>query len=185
MARMMRSHGLVRESKSDIFKKRYVEEYSDLNPEFIFAYAAHNMRPTEINGILGISQLKRLDKNISLRTENLNLFIKNLDSSKFITNYSIEGSSSYAFPIILREKNAHLRDKIETILRVKGIEFRRGLSGGGNQLRQPYLKEFVKGIRLRDYPNVEHIHFYSWYVGNYPSLEKEKIFELCKILNAA
>ena len=185
MARMMRSHGLVRESKSNLFKKKYVDEHSDLNPEFIFAYAAHNMRPTEINGILGINQLKRLDKNISLRTENFNLFVKNLDSSKYITNYNIEGSSSYAFPIILREKNENLRDKIETILREKGIEFRRGLSGGGNQLRQPYLKKFVKEIRLRDFPNVEHIHFYSWYVGNYPSLEKEKIFELCKILNAA
>ena len=33
------------------------------------------------------------------------------------------------------------------------------------------------------YPNVDHIHFYGFYIGNYPELDKEKIRELCSILN--
>ena len=29
----------------------------------------------------------------------------------------------------------------------KGIEFRRGNAGGGNQLRQPYLKPYIKDMK--------------------------------------
>ena len=39
------------------------------------------------------------------------------------------------------------------------IEFRRGNAGGGNQLRQPYIKEFVKKINFNEFKNVEHVHF--------------------------
>jgi CDP-6-deoxy-D-xylo-4-hexulose-3-dehydrase len=64
-----------------------------------------------------------------------------------------------------------------------GIEFRRGNAGGGNQLRQPYLKKFVKKINLKKFPQVDHIHFFGYYIGNYPSLKKEKILKICNILN--
>ena len=143
-ARMMRSHGLVRESNLNSIKDTYISQYPDLNPEFIFAFAAHNMRPTEINGILGSSQLKRLDSNIVSRTKNFLEYVDNISSEKFYNNFKTEGSSSYALPIIMREKDLQLRDRIELTLNKNGIEFRRGLSGGGNQLRQPYLKKIVK-----------------------------------------
>ena len=29
------------------------------------------------------------------------------------------------------------------------IEFRRGNAGGGNQIRQPYVKKFVKNLKLK------------------------------------
>ena len=83
----------------------------------------------------------------------------------------------------MREQNLKLRDEIELTLRKNGIEFRRGLSGGGNQLRQPYLKKLLKNIDLNMFPVIEHVHSYSWYVGNYPNLEVGRIFELCKLLN--
>ena len=52
------------------------------------------------------------------------------------------------------------------------IEFRRGNAGGGNQLRQPYLK-VQKKYNLKNFPNVEHVHFFGYYIGNFPSLKKE------------
>ena len=64
------------------------------------------------------------------------------------------------------------------------IEFRRGNAGGGNQLRQPYLKDYKKKINLRNFKNVEHVHNFGYYLGNYPDLKKEKIFQICKILNS-
>jgi CDP-4-dehydro-6-deoxyglucose reductase, E1 len=51
--------------------EKYKEDYPELNPEFIFAYPAYNMRNTEIGGILGQNQLKYLDRNVILRNENL------------------------------------------------------------------------------------------------------------------
>ena len=38
--RMLRSHGMVRESTSSDFKNQYHDLYPDLNPEFIFAFPA-------------------------------------------------------------------------------------------------------------------------------------------------
>jgi len=63
------------------------------------------------------------------------------------------------------------------------VEFRRGTSGGGNQLRQPYLKKIVGDKEFEKYPMVDHVHFYGFYIGNYPGLERDKILKLCSILN--
>jgi CDP-6-deoxy-D-xylo-4-hexulose-3-dehydrase len=68
-------------------------------------------------------------------------------------------------------------------LRESGVEFRRGLSGGGNQLRQPFLRDHVP-TRFHDrFPKVEHVHSYGFYIGNYPDLPQQKIVELCQLLN--
>jgi CDP-6-deoxy-D-xylo-4-hexulose-3-dehydrase len=66
---------------------------------------------------------------------------------------------------------------------LSGIEFRRGSAGGGNQLRQPYLKKFVKPNEWSNFPNTEHVHFFGFYLGNYPALNHNQILELCSIIN--
>lgn len=181
--RMLRSHGMVREAAFQETKIHYQSHFPDLNPDFIFAYPAHNMRPTEINGILGLSQLERLDFNIEQRTLNFKIFLENLDPEIYFTNFVFEGSSNYAFPIVLNKEFTHLNVSVENKLRENGIEFRRGLSGGGNQLRQPYLMSRNLGFDLSDFPVVDHVHFNAWYVGNYPGLSHSRIRELCEILN--
>ena len=140
MLRMFRSHGMVRESKDESLKARYQSEWPDLNPDFIFAFPAYNVRSTEINAVLGRAQLKRLDANNEKRTRNLNCFLDNLDPKKFFTDFAREGSCNYAFTLVLREPDQALWDRIEKTLRERKIEFRRGTSGGGNQLRQPFLR---------------------------------------------
>jgi len=180
--RMLRSHGMVREATSEEIRRSYVEKYPDLNPDFIFAFPAYNMRPTEIGAVIGRSQLKRLDENNKIRIKNLDLFLSNLDPTKYQTDFATEGSCNYAFTLVLKEPDTVLRDNVEQALRQHGVEFRRGTSGGGNQLRQPYLKKIV-GDEYRNYPVVDHVHFYGWYIGNYPGLEEEKILALCSLLN--
>ena len=61
--RMLRSHGMVRETTNTSTARGYQENYPDLNPQFIFAFAAYNMRNNEIGAILGRKQLERLDEN--------------------------------------------------------------------------------------------------------------------------
>jgi CDP-4-dehydro-6-deoxyglucose reductase, E1 len=180
--RMLRSHGMVREASSEGLRRIYREKHPDLNPDFIFALPGYNMRPTEIGAIIGRSQLKRLDENNRIRKRNLELFLSNLDPARYQTDFAAEGSCNYAFTLILQETDALLRDNVEHVLHQHGVEFRRGLSGGGNQLRQPYLRR-IMGEEYRRYPNVDHVHFYGWYIGNYPGLEEEKILKLCRILN--
>ena len=75
--RMLRSHGMVRELRSDEpASATTADDHPDLNPDFIFAFPAYNVRSTEINAVIGRSQLKRLDDNNRRRTENLQLFLR-------------------------------------------------------------------------------------------------------------
>ena len=182
--RMLRSHGMIRESVTDEIKREFVENHPDLSPDFIFAYPAYNVRNTEIGAVLGRSQLKRLDANNVKRNQNFKLFLENLDSTKYKTDFDLEGSSNYAFNLVLQNPDSELRDLVEKTMREAGVEFRRGSSGGGNQMRQPYLKGIVAEGDWEKFPEVEHIHFYGYYIGNYPDLEEKKILALCRLLNA-
>ncbi len=181
--RMLRSHGMVREANSAESKALYHKQFPDLNPDFIFAYPAYNMRSTEINAVIGRSQLKRLDQNNKIRKENLNLFLENLDLGKYQTDFETAGSCNYAFTLVLKHPNPVLYENVVSALRQHKVEFRRGTAGGGNQLRQPYLKRIFGTEEYKKYPCVEHVHFYGFYIGNYPELEREKIPALCSILN--
>ena len=181
--KILRSHGMVRESGNSYFEKKMTKKYPKLSPKFIFLYPSYNFRNNEVGAVIGLSQLKNLDKNNIKRKNNFKLFIKLLDKTKYRTNFILEGSCNYAFPIILEKKSFKSRDLFEKILLKNKIEFRRGNAGGGNQLRQPYLRKYVKNINLNNFKEVEHIHFFGYYIGNHPSMNKKKIYQICKILN--
>ena len=184
LALMLRSHGMSRESNNYSFEKRMIKKYSSLSPKFIFLYPAYNFRNNEIGAIIGLNQLKSLDKNNIKRKKNLSMFLSLLDKNKYRTNFNLKGSCNYAFPLILNKPDFKFRKILENILIRKGIEFRRGNAGGGNQLRQPYLKTYLKNINLKNFKEVDHIHFFGYYIGNYPSLTNNKIRKVCKILNS-
>ena len=152
-----------------------VKQHPDLNPDFIFAFPAYNVRSTEINAVLGRAQLKRLDQNNERRRANLRLFLDHLDPQKYRTDFEVEGSCNYAFTLILRAARPGLpRPNVEQRLREAKVEFRRGTSGGGNQLRQPYVRKLLGERDFERYPKVDHVHFYGYYIGNYPELEREQ-----------
>lgn len=182
--RMLRSHGMVRESTDLSLRETYQAENPDLNPDFIFAFPAYNTRNTEIGGIMGRTQLKRLDQGVARRTENLLRFLSKIDSQKYRTDFKLEGSSNYAFNLILNEPDDLLVERLMQKMRESGVEFRRGSAGGGNQIRQPYLKGIVPEGHHLDFPQTEHVHFYGFYIGNFPDLKAEEVDELCSILNA-
>ena len=183
MSRILRSHGMLRESGNKSYEKKVIKKNKTLSPQFTFLYPALNFRNTEIGAAIGLNQLKNLTKNNSNRSNNFKYFINLLDGNKYWKAFDLKGNSNYAFPIILKTKNISKRNLFERVLEKNGIEFRRGTAGGGNQLRQPYLKEFSKNINFKKFKNVDHIHFFGYYIGNYPTLKKSKIKEIAIILN--
>ena len=182
--KMLRSHGMLRESGNKQYEKKTVKENKDLSPKFIFLHPTLNFRNNEIGAVIGINQLKSLDKNNLQRTKNFKLFLELLDDKKYWKNFDLEGNSNYAFPILLQTKDLKLRDYFEKKLKIANIEFRRGNAGGGNQLRQPYIKNIVKNFKLKDFTNVDHVHFFGYYIGNYPSLKSQKIIKITNFLNS-
>ena len=181
--KMLRSHGMIRESGNKQYEKKTVKKNKDLSPKFIFLHPTLNFRNNEIGAVIGINQLKSLDKNNNQRAKNFKLFLDLLDGKKYFKSFNLEGNSNYAFPIILQTKDLKIRDYFEKKLKIANIEFRRGNAGGGNQLRQPYIKNIVKNVNLNNFKNVEHVHFFGYYIGNYPSLKSKKIIKITNFLN--
>ena len=154
---------------------------TQINPYYILLRPANNLITTEINAVIGLSKLPKLDSKNYERVDNFNYFMANLDKEKYHTEINIEGNCNYAFIVMLKEADFTKRNVLEQKLRDTGIEFRRGLSGGGNQMRQPFFKSVYTDFS--DFPVIEHIHNFSWYIGNYPGLEREKIDFLLNVLN--
>jgi CDP-6-deoxy-D-xylo-4-hexulose-3-dehydrase len=182
ICRALRSHGMTREMTDNDFKNKIIEDNPDLNKDFIFLRPSHNFRSTELNAVLGLSQLKKLDSNNTKRVNNFKYFIENLNKDKYVTDIEVDGQCNYAFIVILKDGTFEKRNIVEETLRRKGIEFRRGMSGGGNQLRQPYIKKHFN-IDYSKFKNVDYVHHFGWYIGNYPGLQREKIDTLLNILN--
>ena len=181
LAKLFRSHGMTREASSEV-QEYYRITNPDLNPLFTFAVAGFNMRSTELNAVLGIEQMKRLDYNIERRTENLHIWLDNLDSNLFIKSFNTQGSSNFALPLMMQNTT---RDKLKDVCKIleeEGVEYRLGTAGGGNQARQPYLRKFphkIVGILTHS----DYIHDNALYVGNHIELTKDQIINVCKKIN--
>jgi len=45
------------------------------------------------------------------------------------------------------------------------------------------LRKYLKIKSFKNFNNVEQVHNFGYYIGNYPSLKNAKIKKICKILN--
>jgi CDP-6-deoxy-D-xylo-4-hexulose-3-dehydrase len=140
------------------------------------------MRSTEINAVLGIEQMKRLDYNIQKRTENLNTWLMSLNPETFYLDFNTEGSSNFALPLVLQEPSKEKLKLVCDILEEEKVEYRLGTAGGGNQALQPYLKSYNHRVE-GNLPNINYIHHYALYIGNHPELTSTQIVNLCSKLN--
>jgi len=182
LAKLFRSHGMTREASPEL-QSHYQSHYPELNPLFTFAVAGFNMRSTEINAVLGIEQMKRLDYNITKRTENLNTWLLSLNPNKFFLGFNMKGSSNFALPLVLQSA---YRDKLSDVCRIleeEKVEYRLGTAGGGNQALQPYLKKFPHKVE-GNLPVANYIHYNALYIGNHPELTTNQIINLCSKLNS-
>lgn len=181
LAKMFRSHGMIRETSTEI-QSFYESQYPNLNPLFTFSVAGFNMRSTEVNAVLGIEQLKRIDSVIKTRNRNFKVWVDNLDGELFYKDYNSVGISSFALPIVLNY-NSRINLKIVcNLLDSEGIEYRIGTIGGGNQTIQPYLNKFNFRI-FENLTNTEYIHFNGLYIGNHNEVSEFDIINLVKKLN--
>ena len=182
--RMLRSHGMLRESNDDKVKKKYTSEYKDLNPKFIFTRPAFNVRNNEIGAMIGRNQIRRLDEIIIKRAQNFEKFLELIPDWIF-KDFSLEGQSNYAFNLVLKEPNQELFENLCRSFDDNSIEYRVGSAGGGNQLRQPYvraIKNYSEEQLKELFPITEHIHFFGMYIGNFPDLKFEEINWLAEII---
>jgi CDP-4-dehydro-6-deoxyglucose reductase, E1 len=180
MLRIVRAHGWDR--NLDFSKKKELIEKYHISSEFYSRYTFYdlgfNLRPTEINGFLGNTQLQYLDQIIKKRERNFHKLAleKNYNQDKYYyQKYDhMDLVSDFAFPLVC--KSEKIRDDLVEKCKDK-IEIRPIV--GGNMQEQPFYKKYFKAIPT---PNSDLIHQQGLYIGNNPDLTAKEIKEIINIL---
>jgi CDP-6-deoxy-D-xylo-4-hexulose-3-dehydrase len=167
-----RSHGLAREMSSDYFASAK-QKYPNVHPDFLFITDGYNFRNTEINAVLGLSQIKRLDSNNQTRINNFNRFLKIISKHERLSSeFKTEGISPYC--MIFRCDSKALRQSLESYLRNNGVETRPLC--GGNLLNQPFLKNYQLDIPWDS--NIEKLDTNGFFIGNNHMITEENFSTL-------
>ncbi len=125
----------------------------DLNPDFIFAFAGvQRAAAPRSTPSWAARSCAGSTTTIQRRTENLSCSCATSTRTCTAPTSRTEGSSNYAFTLILRGRRPGAVRRVMRRSARDGVEFRRGTAGGGNQLRQPYLRRLVGAGRLEAVP---------------------------------
>jgi len=141
-----------------------------IGKRFSFISIGHSHRMTEMEGALGVAQLKELHQNIKLRQRYAVRFMKGLKSfEKFLQLPVWPGYAEHAFmmfPIVIKDKNIS-RDELTLHLEQWNIETRPIFP----LLGQPVYKKIFGNNALDKYPVAKFINENGFYIGCHPELK--------------
>jgi CDP-6-deoxy-D-xylo-4-hexulose-3-dehydrase len=160
-------------------KKRFDWKLGELpqgyDHKYIYSHIGYNLKATDIQAALGVSQIKKMEFFIEKRLSNFNHIYQNLEEiSDFILPQATDKSipSWFGFPITIRESSSLVREDLLRYLDQQKIGTR--LMFAGNILRQPaYLK-----TDFRVYGKLETTDLImknSFWIGLHPSLSTEML----------
>jgi CDP-6-deoxy-D-xylo-4-hexulose-3-dehydrase len=174
----LRAHGWTRE----LPKNNYVcgVKSDDLFEElFHFVLPGFNVRPLELEGAVGLEQLKRLPNLLNERRKNGKLLQQKLQNSpNIIIQQEIEESSWFGFSLVIRPGSKLKRKELLANLNKVGFECRPIVTG--NFTKNEVVKYFNYEIHEK-LKNAEYIDKNGLFVGNHHYSISEAIDELQKI----
>ena len=172
----IRNHGWDRdwsiEVQAEIRKKHQVNEFDAL---YTFYYPGFNFRSTDLQAILGLRQLNKLDKICEIREENFKRYVERLSVLDFWTPaYNIENTfiSNFCFPII----HEH-RHKIFESLKDAGVESRPLICGSMGT--QPMYYERFGKLYLK---NASRIDMHGMYVPNNQQMTVNDVDNIANVI---
>ena len=159
----LRSHGWSRDRNTAI-------KYPHLDPRYIFINSGFNLRPTDIQAAIGLSQFKKLKKFMKIRINNRYKINKTLKMHKNWSNqFSFvevpkKVSPSYmVFPIFLNKKFRNKKTNFINYIESKGLETRPIISG--SFVKQPSTKLFKLNPRKNKYPGADQVQELGFVIG--------------------
>ena len=162
----LRAHGWIRHLEN---KNEYINKYPDIDPRYLFINLGYNVRSTDLNAVIGKSQLNKLQRFNENRRYNYNLIKKYLYANKKYDNQiilpiEIENGDIiwFALCIILNEKYEYLYNKYINYLTENNIENRPVVTG--NILRQPVI-QFLSQQKPESLIGADIIHKRGLYIG--------------------
>ena len=181
MIKLVRAHGWDR--NLDFTKQAEIRKKFNVNSTFYSRYTfydlGYNLRPTEINGFIGNTQIPYLNEIISKRNSNffkMAPYIYKQSDKYYPIKYShIEYLSNFAVPVICKSRK--IRD--ELVKKCEGkLEIRPVV--GGDMVEQPFFGKYVTG-KFKDNINAKLIHEQGLYFGNNPELTEKEMTDIVKL----
>ena len=173
----LRSHGWSRDLPDKI-QKSLKDEWlcDDFSSFYTFFVPAFNLRSTDLQAIIGINQLDKIDEMILRRNENFKYFSSKLIGKIWFPN-EIDDSftSNFAIPIIAKTKK--IKEQLVNDFKNNEIACRPLISGSMGT--QPFYKKKYGELIL---PNCNIVDECGLYIPNHPKLTKEDIDLMCLIL---
>ena len=138
--RVMRAHGWSREADEH---KKYVEQYKDIDPRFIFINTGYNLRPTELQAAMGAHQLPKLAGLVKNRRAVVHAYQKKFEKWKNLFDFQEEEKDSYSswfgFGFVLKAGLKFTVKDITSFLQANKIETRPIIAG--NMAAHPAFKQ--------------------------------------------
>ena len=139
--KIIRSHGWIRNVKE---KEKWIKNYPKIDPNFLFVNEGYNLRLTEPQARMGMTQIKKLDGFIKKRRKNADYLMSLMKEFNDFFIYQYETKRSFhtwfGFTIIIKDLKIVDRGKLCNFLNKNGIETRVIVSG--NFTSQPVVKTF-------------------------------------------
>tara|TARA_A100000164_G_scaffold136699_1_gene121369 strand:- start:208 stop:1488 length:1281 start_codon:yes stop_codon:yes gene_type:complete len=163
----LRSHGWSK----DLSNQRKLEKkFKDINKSFFFVNSGYNLRPTDIQAAIGLSQFKSLNNFIKVRKINKNKIINKIitdsrwnNQVRFLEKTKNVDPSWFGLTMLMDKKFKKKRKSILIKLDKMGIENRPIISG--NFLKQPAIKKYKFAQKSSDFPNANYVHEFGFFVG--------------------
>ncbi|MGC5703634.1 DegT/DnrJ/EryC1/StrS family aminotransferase [Pseudomonas sp. NFXW11] len=174
----LRAHGWTR----NLPKQNLVcGEKSDdpFEESFRFVLPGYNVRPLELEGALGVEQVKRLPQMIEERRKNGGLLQAAMSTHPdIIIQHEIGQSSWFGFSLVIRPGSKLDRKTLVTKLNDLGFECRPIVAG--NFAKNEVVKYFDSEVH-GSLKNAEHIDQYGLFIGNHHYAIPDAFNLLCSI----
>ena len=166
--------------KDNTCNKRFCQQLGDLpfgyDHKYTYSHVGYNLKITDMQASVGLSQLKHLPKFIEKRQENFDILfngLKEFEEFFILPKVSPKAKPSwFGFPITIKPNATFTRNKLVEFLDENKIGTR--LLFGGNLLKQPYMKNQNYKI-IGDLKNSNIVVNNTFWIGVYPGLGAEEL----------
>lgn len=163
LCKSLRNHGWTRDQdeNSPIYEKKK----DDFFEAYRFILPGYNVRPGELQGALGLQQIKKLPAMIKQRRKNAAYFQSKFAKDKrFIIQKEVGESSWFSFTMIVNKQGSLKREDVFMALTKAKIGYR--IITGGNFLEHDVIKYF--DYEVTKSTNASYAHNNGFFIGNAP-----------------
>lgn len=167
----IRSHGWSRDVDQE-YKESWKKEFTidNVREYYTFYYPGFNLRSTDLNAFIGISQLDKMDQICKVREENYNFYNKYLENKFWKQESEYSELSSFAYGTIVEN-----REEVFNHLKANDIEVRPLICGSMG--KQPF---WIKKYGQTSLEVADIVHDFGLYLPNHLYLDEEKIKFVCE-----